>query len=733
MRNPISILLDYFRRRVVIKHLVFFFFILGAFCSLKGEEVLTPLQRAWLYRIVMKTPVLKFNMKNCFEFDETPYIFRNKLGYVYTDFDAILDYQKKHPERLQVYYDSIEVLTPGLLSEVTTKLALWELNEELKNCIYDSDNCRDATYTSFIVPLKKSLPEKLKQKKRDAAINIVINPSLPIFKKIELLDDVLKSDINHQKKLFNLWRKLVADYSFKRSIYYFNLLAPGYVLEKSLFLAAGEGSGTAGLLYEGEIKPDDSTNIYWYGKGIGLFSYDVSAHKGRLFPKEQTEGELKLLRDRSSSLHISLWGLDSSFKPLIVVTVNNRSYHLFAKYEGKELSPDGTLGNGLSYFDRINQYKKLKIDDKYDELNDENPLVNSLKKEYAIKNDIEAKLSLLEQEIDSLKEESGSSQSAIDTRKRVIDTQLTLLQKKRMRIAYLEKKLSDEYSAIAKAEAKVSKMQQLLGPNVQSWKKDDYLYVFEDSVVFNTRTQDLVFPKEFEDNLATIRLISASYTLYGTNMDEVQLSVNLTNALPLIQKSDKIPIKLLHPVLQTFYYFPDMFHSFTQVPDSVYKQFSSMFSMVQQENRKVSVTIAPFPDSMMVVRNMGVKVYPDRQKEFELPVTSMGKRRKSYVSVDFKIDTLYITAYGMTDEVPTRLSAVDASVRKELGITGSCFRNNKYLMVLRALDAISFILQNVEPVLQKKWIDHIYYEFDITQMELERLKSIAAKEKTGVQ
>ena len=724
MINSISIFLNYFRRRIIVKYFVFSLFIWGTSNFSSGQEALTPVQRAWLYRIVMKTPVLKTGMGNCFRFDETPYIFRNKIGYVHTNFDAILDFQVTHPESLIIYYDSIKALSPGLVSEVTTKLALWELNEDLKYSVRNPDSCRENITKSFIIPLEKSLPEKLRQKKRDAAIGVVINPSLPIFKKIELLNDVLKSDITHQKRLFNLWRKLVADYSFKRSVYYFNMLAPDYVLESSLFLAAGEGSGTAGLLYESEIDPNDSTNIYWYGKGIGLFSYDVSAHKGKLFPKEQTEGDMKLLSDNISSLHISLWGLNSSYKPLIIVTVNNKSYHLFARFEGKELSPDGSQGDGLSYIDRINQYKKLKVDDKYEGLNDESPLVSALKREYAIKDEVEAKISVLEQEIDSLKEEPGSSSNAIDARRRMIDIQLTILQKKRVRIAYLEKKLSKEYSAIAKAEAKVSKMQELLGPDVQSWRREDSLYIFEDSVIFNSKTHDLVFPKKFEDSFAFVRLISASYSLFGKNKDEVQLSVNLTNALPQFQKPKVVPVKQMPDILHTFYYFPDRFHSFSQIDDTVRKQISGMISLVQKENRAVIITIAPFPDSVASAASECVSLYPDRQKEFRLPVTSMGRRRKSYVTVGFRKDTLLITAYGMTDEVPTRLSMVDASFRKKLGVTGSGMRNNRFLAALRAMDAASLILHDVEPFIQKKWLTGISCEFDISTEEMVVLKEV---------
>ena len=544
--------------------------------SVKGQDEFTSVQRAWLYRIVMKTPVLKDNWKECFEFNDDSFKII-KYGRVRFDYNAITEYQQQFPESLKINFDDIGVSTSGLISEVSIKLALWELNEELKKYIYQKEECSDDVYKYLINPIKNAITGKMREKKKRDVVEIVINPSLPIFKKTELLDIRLKQDVALQKKLLNLWPELVTGYSTARGKYYFLMLAPHNLLKDISFLAAGEGSGTAGMLYEVETTPGDST-ISWYGKGIGLFTYRVKRHKNKLSPTENIEGSMNLLSPKPTSLHIFLWGLNSSYKPLVVIINNNKSYHLFASFINQDLTVDSEQEKGLSHIDRINQYEKVKIEAKYEKLERDGSLIEILQKEYAVKEDIELKLDRLGLEIDSLKESLNWSQAAVDSRKRMIDTYLTVLQNKRGRINNLENKLSDKYSEIAKAEKKLTGMKELLGPNVQKWSKKGNLYFFEDGVVFNPETQDLTFPADREDSLVTIRLISASYTLFGDNMDEVQLCVSVTDVSDVFDVPVMEDESVVKTAQQIFYYFPDMFSSHTIVSDSIMNQISWLLS-----------------------------------------------------------------------------------------------------------------------------------------------------------
>ena len=121
--------------------------------------------------------------------------------------------------------------SPGLVSEAAIKLALWEMNDQLKRSIYHP-NSKTVVYDQFYQTIKNSLPTDVKKKHQKDVIQTVIHPSLPIFKKIELLTTDYKLDGRTQKNLLNKWQKLVSDYSFKRSLYFFKCLAPQQSLSR---------------------------------------------------------------------------------------------------------------------------------------------------------------------------------------------------------------------------------------------------------------------------------------------------------------------------------------------------------------------------------------------------------------------------------------------------------------------------------------------------------------------
>ncbi|MBI9060972.1 MAG: hypothetical protein JEZ14_03250 [Marinilabiliaceae bacterium] len=681
--------------------LILFFLLICTPAFLQAQAPLSPQQQAWLYRIVQKTPILERNWGHYFGFDEELFL-KVEMGQYHTDYDAVLQHQINKPESLQIDYDSIAMTSPGLISEAAIKLTLWELNEALKNCIYRPEQCRDSIYQYFSQPLGKALPSKLNSKHSRAVLFCVMHPSLPISKKIDQLTHQYKLEVGDQKKLLNKWRQLVTEYALVNSQKYFKLLSSGQSFDGITFLAAGEGSGTAGLLYETELNPQDSTKS-WYGKGIGLFTYEVRIRKQGLRPLSQSTEQIELPAGKPSSLHISLWGLNSSFKPMIIITNGSKSYHLFADYMSRELSADPAMGSGISHLDRIEQYRTKKMEPLLKDLQKEGSLGVILQKEYGIKAEIETNLSRLEAEIDTLQKEENPSQPAIDYRKKLIDTNLTNLTKKERRITELESKLSGEYAKIASAEKKLTEMESLLGPNPQSWHKNKDHYLFKDGVVFNTRTQDLIFPITETPTSLAIQLLSAGYTLAGKQKDEVQIYVSLTDAP---EKKEIIKAEPLH-LQHTFFFYPDEYNSFTPLPDSLMAILKKAIS----NQLFIQAAIAPLPDSLKYPTTVR-QSYPNRAREFEQPITTAGQNRKVELVMTQHGDTLCFTAFGSTDAVPTRLSMLDPELRSQLGITTASPHNNIYLSALRAMGIIKKVLLKSDP-------NHIIEVENLQQCEYE--------------
>jgi len=643
---------------------------------ISAQNQLSKKQEVWLYRIVQKTPVLKRNWHSYFVFDQTPFL-RYKNGQHRVDHNAISYYQFHNPESLIIHYDSIQLSSYGLISEAAIKLTLWELNEELKKCIYHQSDCNDSLFNSFEAPLQKLINKTIKPKKQDKALHTIIHPSLPIFKKFEELQK-LKLSADIQKKLLNKWSELVANYSHERSQYYFNLLANGQTLTSTTFLAAGEGSGTAGLLYETEHNPEDSTKA-WYGKGIGLFTYKVRTYKEEVRLQTHLSKKIKLPKGKSMAMHTSLWGLNSSFKPMLIITDDSVSYHLFANFNTKELSPDENNSHGISHIDRIEEYRQKKILNPLKNIQNNGSLADIINKEYVSKTLIENQLSEIEAEIDTLLKYEPDNEEAINYRKRLIDSKLTNLSKKEQRIKELQQKLSKENSSITHAEQKLKEMITLLGPSPQEWTKEGNTYHFNTGVKFNTLTQDLIFPPRHHERALDVRLLSAGYSLEGTKKDEVQAYVSITDT------RNKAPVVISKQIAKidtslTFYFHPDEYHTYSSLDFT--KQFIKQLKSYKHLSLEIGMLLRP--DSL---KSMSRK-YSDKAREYQLPLTINAHNRMAQLTIQTVGDTLKITSLACTDPVPTRIHQAPVALQEAINIKGLSSTNNKYLQALRATQVL---------------------------------------------
>ncbi|MCU4175613.1 coiled-coil domain-containing protein [Carboxylicivirga sp. N1Y90] len=654
---------------------------------MSAQNKLSNEQKAWLYRITQLTPVLQRNWDTYFTFDKAPFT-KTSFNGTLIEYDAIEYYQSYNPESLKIDWQKIASSSPGLIAETSTLLALYELNQILLEAIQE-ESSQDSIYNSLSQKLSKALPAKTK--KQEQIIQTIIHPSLPLKIKTEKLGRKYKLNAQEQKVLLNAWRATLNTYLTQRSQNFFKQLSPEGHYYEMLLLAAGEGSGTAGLLYEQEKHPD-GTDKRWYGKGIGLFTYEMRVRKESIVPKENTRSTIGQLNSSQPSLHLSLWGLNSSFKPLVVVTVDNKSYHLFSDFKSKELSPDPQHGLGVSFIDRIEQNRIKLIEKPLKELQGEGSLTSILEKENRSKEKIETKLSILETEIDSLQKLEPISENAINYRRNSINSLLNSLSDKTERIAKVERKLSDAYRNIERAEQKIASMNEQLGPNPQTWVMDKHQYVFSDGVVFDRNTQDLIFKNGINEDEIQIHLLSASYNLKGEQRDEVQLLVNSTSSP---QPKTEIEITEAHFINDTItesgYFHPDAF----TLNEISYPSYSLINTFPDTLNYQVHLK-----SKAIRLRADSPKSYKDLKREKEFPLSELGKHRFAQLECIRTKDEVLITITSSCDPVPTRLSQLPRELRKRLKITEASVSHNHYLSALRGLYMLHvyFGYQSVETI-----------------------------------
>ncbi|MCW3807559.1 hypothetical protein [Plebeiibacterium marinum] len=498
-------------------------------------------QQAWLYKIVRKTPCLKRNLDPYFQYSggipEKGRVMGEGKGLSYgvvSLWDSIENDILLKPEVLSVDWEGIHKASPGVLAEAAVKLTLWELYSNIKDGyhqvpLFSGNDIAKGIYDEAV----KALPAEMRsggllKKKYHAVFLELINPSLNIGRKLEAFSRVRKVNAASQKLFFDRWHKEINSYVEKYSAMYFGMLCGREVFFKGELLAVGEGSGSSGLLREYEDR-DGGYMATGTGKGIGLFTYKMKVRKGMLEPDSNTQVTVKALEDEPTLLHLSLWGMDWSKKPLVVVSNGDKSYLLFGS---GEFSPDPLWRNGSSYLDMLEDYRAKMIDKPIRELNKEGGLLSVYEREQTARDKIQQQIDRNNKEVDSLRKQVESSEAAIQQRIKKNEVNLRNLSAKEKKLKELQRNITAEYHRADEAQKKLDVMRSELGGDVQEWKFKDSIYTFKDGATFNLRTQDFIlYDDSLQPGTFEIKLLAASYSVYSDKKDEVQLYVNVTGGV----------------------------------------------------------------------------------------------------------------------------------------------------------------------------------------------------------
>ena len=110
-----------------MKIFLFFIALLPFISFSQTDENLTPEERAYLFHIVKKSPILDTNMGRYFDYKGPIIKFPNK-SINYDSIEMLIIYK---PEILIIRKEEIAKTEKGLIGEAANKMALWELNKVL--------------------------------------------------------------------------------------------------------------------------------------------------------------------------------------------------------------------------------------------------------------------------------------------------------------------------------------------------------------------------------------------------------------------------------------------------------------------------------------------------------------------------------------------------------------------------------------------------------------------------
>lgn len=535
---------------------------------------LSPVERAYLFHIVKKSPILDLHIGRYFEYSGEDVKFAN--GNI--NYDSIEAVIINDPDILIIRHNEIAKSSKGILAEAANKTAIWELNKMLlakrtKDPIFDTYEYR---YSRFEAILMKHIPPSVLNDSKTAPhprMDNVLNPTLSLDDKIAQLGTFRGMTKDDELTTIQGISKSINEYIEERTKEIFVYLGGEYTTFQNVLTAAGDGSMTSGLLDERE-KDEKGRWNKGLPKAIGLFPYEVYLTKPtskkeepKVEPMRYTTTDLMTVgENRETNLHFDVWGYNASKQTTVVIEKNGKSYHLFGSGDTRFLSPDSTFSSGTTFQSVINKLEFVliaelteKISGKkgyeywiehYKQKKDETelkivkseknfsdlgykPITTSSKpsskvkkaKKRAIKAGVGADNWDAAPTTNANKKQKGQSQHTIVSLYQQFDWY-------KAKIKELEKEKQEAIDLRARYQQKLDEYKRVMGYNWVDYTEKDGLYLFSDSCTFDMYTQEFTFPASDKATAFEVRLIAIPESALSKQADEVMLHFSLIDSKP---------------------------------------------------------------------------------------------------------------------------------------------------------------------------------------------------------
>lgn len=540
----------------------------------QGTSDLTAEDRAYLFHIVKKSPILDNSIGRYFEYSGPLVRLMNKE----LNYDSIESYIINNPNSLFIRKGEIEKSPKGIIAEAANKMALWELNKMLLASRQSENNLEryKTQYNQFESLLKSKLPASaLKNDNGNIEIQkkilAVLNPSLSFDDKAAMLATFHFLTVEDQLVAIEAMNYATNAYVEKRAYEIFLQLGGTAATFKNILIAAGDGSETSGLLNEREKDESGKWNK-GLPKAIGLFPYEAKI----IDPSKRNKTSLEPVRmpvidfetvgeNKQTQLHFDVWGYNSKKQTTVVIERNGKSYHLFGSNDTRFLSPDSTYSDGKTFQTVINELEKDKIAKLWDKIygkrgydydietakkkkdetekeinNNEHKYSNMTQGTITTSNRVPG--SVKRKKKKAMKKSTGGefvAQPKTDSGKKARKKEQTGLvylygeyerYKKIIEELEIEKKKAIDLLAIF--QRRLDNYKSAMGYHWVDFTEKDGLYTFADSSTFDISTQEFTFKADTLKTPFEVRLIAIPDGPLSDNADEVMLHVNLIDSKP---------------------------------------------------------------------------------------------------------------------------------------------------------------------------------------------------------
>ena len=652
--------------------------------TFSGEE------KAYMFHVVMKSPILRENIGRYFEYSGPKVFFRDTI----LNYDSIDVIIINEPELLFIRTSEIAKKSPGIVAELANKMAVWELNKTLLAYKQQDENEMiqyKTNFEKFEKSLISHLPSSMLQRNNsgettfNTKLHRVINPSLSFNERVAMLHTFQGISLEDQERTIIALNRAINEWVKARCEAIFLQLGAKTENFENILIAAGDGSMTSGLLNERE-KDEQGRWNKGLPRAVGLFPYQTyigeqGDKKNRtIIPERFASMTLHTTGNgRITNIHPDVWGYNDTKQTTVVIEKGNKSYILFGSGETRFLSPDSTFSEGKTFYSIIKELENKWIADLKEMIYGkrgfdfwithwENERIKTLKE-----------IKKLEMELSDLRV-STVSNTKKGKKERKKDQEILLgkynyLSECESNVKKLKKEKEIALILLADYERRLDKYKQLIGYNWMKWTEKDGLYTFEDGSTFNLYTQDFRFPAHKLSETFEVRLLAIPFSALSDQADEVMLHISLSDMKPGFDRTIQFSAE-------------DLFHSNSyQLSESIFQPTDSVALMELFE------AISQKPSIEIIVRGQGVGEWKDGKISKQHPVfeeafypgeTNEDKLRhkedslyKSKRRTEIYIDTkngIQIEINAYTDPVRTDFMPEEPSLRKlreEKKITGN--------------------------------------------------------------
>ena len=545
-----------------------------SFVATCQESIINPVERAYLYHIVKKSPILDHNIGRYFEYTGPDIKFLN--GNI--NYDSVETHIINNPEYLIIRDREIAKSSKGILAETANKLAIWELNKMLlaKRTNDPNFDIHANRYAEFEKILMTKLPLSAMEDngtKLHSRIGNLLNPSLSFEDKLAQMNVFKGTDINDHLAILTGLAESTNAYIEMRTAQIFKTLGGEYSSFYNWLIAVGDGSSTSGILDERE-KDEKGRWNKGLPKAVGLFPYELylkqpekKKQEAKIKPRWNVTKDLKTAGDNKiTQLHLDVWGYNSKKQTTVVIEKAGKNYPLFGSVETRFLSPDSSFSSGgtfmgiikelqVKYIDALTEkiegkrgydywieYYKVKYDETDAKLNKASkmqsdrsyqPISTSSKVPKAVK---KAKTNAMKagSGADSWHAEPKTDANKVSKAKG--QSEIMYLYERfewyKAKIKELEKEKKEAVELRESYEQTRDEYKRLIGHTWMPFTEKDGLYTFSDSATFDIHTQDFTFPASEQSEQFEVRLIGIPTSATVRNVDEVMMHLSLVDAKP---------------------------------------------------------------------------------------------------------------------------------------------------------------------------------------------------------